>query len=211
MTEKKEFTNCPLCKRHCPVDALICSRGQSHADAYLAGGEKKNAGSDRMEIQIMQLFQKYTHLVRNRKGNYEGKGLVLSVILRKGDMTQRRLQAFADIRSSSMSEILAKLESDGYISREKSDNDKRNIDISLTEKGRIAAEEYEQEQQQLADQLYSGLTNREKQQLAGILNKLVGSIKISTDKELEVKNRMDEHPDGHQADSGLLRGNSEGV
>ena len=47
------------------------------------------------------------------------------------------LQEILGIQAGSLSEILAKIEATGWITRQKNADDKRQIDISLTESGKI--------------------------------------------------------------------------
>ncbi|MPM81513.1 hypothetical protein SDC9_128566 [bioreactor metagenome] len=145
------------------------------AEPSLVSEDKDGVGSS--DIRLMRRFQKYAHLIRNRKGGGQGQGRLLAFVSRHGPLTQRKLQAFADIRSSSVSELLSKLESDGLIARDKCDNDKRNVSITLTEQGRAAAAEYERVQTQLAEGLFSALTEAEKAQLGGIMDKLLAALR----------------------------------
>ena len=66
-------------------------------------------------------------------------------LLKQGNMTQRELQGILEIKSASLSEILAKIESEGFIQRVKSDVDKRQISLILTEEGRAEAQGIEAE------------------------------------------------------------------
>src|SRR5690554_5193273 len=68
----------------------------------------------------------------------EGKGSqrrVLYIIRKYGTISQRDLLGKLDIRPSSLSEILSKLEGQGYIQKTRSEADKRNFDVSITPEG----------------------------------------------------------------------------
>ena len=88
-------------------------------------------------------------------------------------MTQREMQDILNIKSASLSEILSKIEAEGFIERLKNDVDKRQIDLILTKKGREEAEGIEAENDQIAKELLCDLTLEEEQQLFYLLDKLV--------------------------------------
>ena len=104
-----------------------------------------------------------------------GRGRLLTLLLRDGSMTQRELQDRMDIRSASLSELLEKMEQSGLISRERSDEDRRTVDIALTDAGLNAAHEAQRERAETAHQLFCVLSEAEQAQLAGLLEKLLAA------------------------------------
>ena len=60
---------------------------------------------------------------------------ILLTISRNGSISQRRLAEHIAVSPQSMSESLAKLENDGYITRQKNHLDKRETIVSLTPAG----------------------------------------------------------------------------
>ena len=62
---------------------------------------------------------------------------VLTLLQESDGISQRKLALILDIRPQSLSELLGKLERDGLIRREKNEDDKREILVSLTEVGRV--------------------------------------------------------------------------
>ncbi len=106
-------------------------------------------------------------------GEKAGQRRILMTLFKRGNMTQRELQEILEIRSASLSEILAKIEAEGFIERVKSDVDKRQIDLLLTEEGRKEAEGIEAENDLTAKELLCDLTEEEEVQLFYLLDKLV--------------------------------------
>lgn len=92
-------------------------------------------------------------------------------------MTQRDLMVISDVRSSSISELLGKMEADGLIIREKDEQDKRNLRIILTEQGMAEAQAQLESRRQSSRDLFSALDEEEKQQLEKILGKVMESWK----------------------------------
>ena len=79
------------------------------------------------------------------------------------------------INPSSMSELIGKLENDGYVARTIDPSDKRATLITLTELGQARAAEVEDEKTAGFKQLFSRLTQEEKEQLYNLINKMTGS------------------------------------
>lgn len=64
----------------------------------------------------------------------------------------------------------------GLIIREKNEDDKRNIDVTLTPFGQETAKDAEEARQQLADKLMGALDEIEKEQLSKILSKILNAF-----------------------------------
>ena len=88
-------------------------------------------------------------------------------------MTQRDLQESAGISSGSMSEVVAKLETAGLIVRSRSDEDRRQQEITLTEKGRERAEVLIERREAFEDECLACLDEDERLQLVELLDRLV--------------------------------------
>ena len=88
-------------------------------------------------------------------------------------VNQKQLAESAGINASSTSEVVARLEDDGYIVRKIDENDKRATILKLTEMGAVRAEEIRSEREGFLDEIFSKLTDEEKQTLSDILDKLI--------------------------------------
>ena len=86
---------------------------------------------------------------------------------------QKTLAERARINPSSASELIDKLEGDGYVTREVDPNDKRATLLFLTEKGTARAAEVEDERSELFKDLFAPLTDKEKQTLSDLLDKIL--------------------------------------
>ncbi|MEQ3364064.1 MarR family winged helix-turn-helix transcriptional regulator [Raoultibacter massiliensis] len=65
-----------------------------------------------------------------------GQGRILALLKIKDGVSTKDMSSVLGIRTSSLNELLSKLESKGYIVREQSEEDKRVMVVKLTEKGR---------------------------------------------------------------------------
>ncbi len=68
--------------------------------------------------------------------------------------------------------MIAKLENAGLLTRAESGADRRTVDVSLTEAGVRQAEEAKHQQAQRRGEMFSALTEGERAQLLGLLEKL---------------------------------------
>ena len=112
------------------------------------------------------------------KGPHHRRGLsrerLLVIISDYPDgVNQKQLAESAGINASSTSEVVARLEDDGYIVRKIDENDKRATILKLTEMGAVRAEEIRSEREGFLDEIFSKLTDEEKQTLSDILDKLI--------------------------------------
>ena len=79
----------------------------------------------------------------------------------------------AGIGQSSVSELINKLEDDGYVERKVDPTDKRATLLFLTEKGAARAFEVEDERKEFFATIFSKLSEEEKQTLSDIMDKLL--------------------------------------
>ncbi len=86
---------------------------------------------------------------------------------------QKALAEQAGINQSSASEVINKLEDDGYIERTADASDKRATLLFLTEKGRARAAEVQDEREAMFRDVFSKLTDGEKQTLSDLMDKLL--------------------------------------
>lgn len=87
---------------------------------------------------------------------------------------QKELAEKAGINASSTSEVVTKLEDDGYLIRTIDPSDKRATVLRLTEMGAVRAEEIKSEHESFINEYFGRLTDEEKQTLSDLLDKLIG-------------------------------------
>lgn len=129
---------------------------------------KNGLGEERIIKDLMYC----AGFLRNHTGGKGSQRRVLFFLREHGPMTQREILEEMGVRASSLSELLSKLEAKGYIKKEKSEADKRNYNVSITEDGIRALEEMHAKHQAAMSDLLSGLSPEERKQLAALLEKL---------------------------------------
>ncbi|MFD1441110.1 MarR family transcriptional regulator [Lacticaseibacillus hegangensis] len=105
-----------------------------------------------------------------------GQLRVLRLIAQHDHLTNADIVEALDIRPSSASAMVAKLEDAGLVSRTPYEEDGRVQLISLTDDGKAFIESARDDKDQLADKMFAGLTAEEQAQLTGLMLKLVGSL-----------------------------------
>ncbi|GEP23971.1 MarR family transcriptional regulator [Lentilactobacillus diolivorans] len=118
-----------------------------------------------------------------------GQHRVLHVLAKEGTLIQSQLAEILDIRPSSLTELLSKLEDRGLITRTPDENDKRVTNVSLTDEGKKAIETDEGSSDDLINSIFDGLSDEEVDQLNTLFDKLNGSLKA------KLPDR-DDRPDG---------------
>ncbi len=134
---------------------------------------------------LMGRASQFAHLMRRmmhfyHKGSegpmmHPGQGGLLMLILKKEPVAQKELVEILDIRPSSLSELLKKLEAKGLIARTPDEQDKRNVVVALTPQGRKLAEQTADSREDLQARLFAALSEDELKQFDALLAKLAGS------------------------------------
>ena len=120
---------------------------------------------------ILQL-RDISHTMRHL---YEGNGSQQSILIRlldAGEITQREFTQQLGIQPGSASEVLAKLEGAGLITRTASETDRRTADIQLTQEGIRRARAELARRRTRHKEMFSVLSDTEKTELLALLEKV---------------------------------------
>lgn len=118
-------------------------------------------------------FERCGRLISHCLGKRRGQGRILRALCQRGEMPQKELQDLLGIQAGSMSEIAAKLEDKGLITRVRSEEDRRKVSLRITEQGRARAALGDQEHiLRRRAELFSALTPEERDTLEALLDKL---------------------------------------
>lgn len=122
-----------------------------------------------------------------------GQNRVLAVLMMQDGTSQKDLAYLLGIRPQSLSEALAKLEESGMVERRHNEEDRRVVNVYLTDAGRSRALKVAEDRKKNAADVFSVLTDEEKDQLAAILGKLTA--------KLEEERAQKAAPRGDEADA----------
>ncbi len=130
--------------------------------------------SKTVEQRILSDFGYFGHFLHVNAGGRAGKQHILVRLYRAGGTTsQRFLQETVPISSASLSEVLSKLEYEGLVNRTRSDQDRRQLNVTLTPEGERAAVECAKRNEEFESRMLSVLDEDEKRDLAHTLDRLV--------------------------------------
>jgi DNA-binding MarR family transcriptional regulator len=111
-----------------------------------------------------------------RPYHLRGQNRVLVILAKEGTLIQSQLAEIMDIRPSSMTELLSKLEERGLITRTPDEKDKRVTNVSITDEGKKAIADDDSTDDML-NEIFAGLSDEELTQLSELMDKLNGSLK----------------------------------
>ena len=138
-----------------------------------AAWRPSDADTERPGRRILHDLGYFGYFLHLHRGGRSGKQHVLVRLLKSGGtMAQRDLQETSPITSASLSEILAKLEGEGLVTRLRSETDRRQQTIALTSAGEARAREVVATRKAFDERALACLTDDEVADLADKLDRL---------------------------------------
>ena len=128
-------------------------------------------------MNLMSRGRQQEHFGDNEIKLSHGQGHLLGVLLTNDGSTQKELSLQLRIRPTSLGELVTKLEQNGYVERRVNENDKRVMNIYLTEKGRKVVNDVMKDRHVVINKMFSGLSeDGEQQQLFTLMGKLIATM-----------------------------------
>lgn len=133
----------------------------------------------------MKYWQEHTLAVRLKTcgrflfyqiGGKAGQQRIMMRLNNHGPITQKELQDILEISSGALSEILQKMEDSGLILRSKCAEDKRQVNISLTQQGHETALSVEEHYHRTLERTFECLSAEQKNQLEETLGILTAHL-----------------------------------
>lgn len=113
-----------------------------------------------------------SHTMRDLSEGRGSQKRILILLLETGPITQRELTERLGIQPGSASEVVAKLEKTGLLTRMESEADRRTVDVILTGEGERQAKEAKSQRDERHGEMFSVLSEEEKFRLLGLLEKV---------------------------------------
>lgn len=107
---------------------------------------------------------------------HRGQGRVLSILKMKPEISQKELTYLLDMSRQALAELLSKLEKNGYIERETSEEDRRSFNVKLTEKGAAAAGKMDDDTPPELDKVFDCLSDEELSNLSEYLKRIIEGL-----------------------------------
>ena len=129
--------------------------------------------TDDLMKQLRFVSEAANYFMRQKKQKLTGQQRVLAILKLEDGLTQNYLGQVLDLRPSSIAELMKKMETNGDITRQEDENDKRSKRIYLTEAGRKKAEDNASlKNENYSEDFLAGLTDEEKVQFSDYLQKI---------------------------------------
>lgn len=144
------------------------------ADEERAASTSDNSKLEEVSIkdELLSVLEQCGHRLHHRKGGKHGQKRILRILNSDSPMTQKDLQEKLNIQAGSMSEILTKLENNGFVIKKRDESDKRKAVLLITDKGREAFAADRENELKNNRHLFDSLTEDEQISLLNILQKL---------------------------------------
>lgn len=185
---------CPLCRNHCPLSAPGCSKGEAFASTARNNNQggievkttslEKNGDSRELAHLFRyaaRLMSRFGHGRKHDRHAPHAQGKVLAILLEKGPTSQGELLEILDVRSSSLSELLGKLQARGLIERERSETDRRSFVITATDAASELMSARTKPEEDAAEDLFSCLSSEERETLHGLMIKIVSTMQDTSE------------------------------
>lgn len=124
--------------------------------------------SDEDLYLLLRRIGRYLH---GQMGGKVSQKRLITILYTEGDFSQKHLLKRLDIQAGSLSELLNKVESNGWIIRQENPNDRRGLNITLTNLGKEKAQEFLKQREEIIEQLFLDFTGQQKQELGYLLSK----------------------------------------
>lgn len=124
------------------------------------------------------------HSVYKRLEKYNlvnGQANLLAIIKENNGLTQNELASLLNVKGSSMSERINKLEALGYIFRMVDDENLRCKRIYITTEGKKAAVQCNRILNEFDERMFSGFTKKDKKIFQGYLEKMMENLNIKNE------------------------------
>ncbi len=122
--------------------------------------------------ELLHIMEKCGHFLYHRRGGKRGQIRILKLIKERGQITQKELLEILTLKSGSVSETVKKLENQGFIIKKRDNEDKRKINIILTDEGSKFLESQMEVNREQEKVLFTSLSSEEQIQLQTLLNKV---------------------------------------
>jgi DNA-binding MarR family transcriptional regulator len=129
--------------------------------------------------------------VDKRHPGARSQGKLLRLLLERDGILVKDIVEELDIRPSSASELVAKLEKRGFVRTETDSQDKRAKHVYTTEKAREYSDRIKAAHNEIADEVLAALSEEEQEQLLALLKKIAASL----------ERRAEKHPEGDESES----------
>ena len=132
--------------------------------------DEEGKASEGSDGSLHGLFLQCSNILARRIGGNASRRRIIALLDERGELTQRQLRELLGIQAGSLSELVARMEKFGVITRAPDEKDRRRIVLRLTQLGRERARE---PREMTDERLFAALTPQEREALGVMLRKIV--------------------------------------
>ncbi|WP_011307633.1 MarR family winged helix-turn-helix transcriptional regulator [Methanosarcina barkeri] len=137
--------------------------------------------------RLSRQMHRFSHRAEHKRGLFFGQSKLLQLISKNEGIIQRDLAEQMDMRPSSMTEALGRLEQLNLILRKRDEKDQRTMHIYLTNKGREIVEDAVRSEEvfikKFTDIVFKEISEEELEKMLAITSKLCKSLDTLDSKE----------------------------
>ncbi|MEO1702759.1 MAG: MarR family transcriptional regulator [Pseudomonadota bacterium] len=134
---------------------------------------------DAEETSILDLLQEAARHAKTKTakhlaetGTYAGQEKIFMVLAKEGAMPPGQLAARLNVKPPTITKTMIRLEEQGYVARQASPQDKRQVVVSLTEAGQEIVSKIRSAMRDAEKEILDGLRKKERRELSTILANL---------------------------------------
>lgn len=135
--------------------------------------------------RLSRQMHRFSHKVEHEQGLYHGQSKLLQLIAQKDGIVQRDIAELMDMRPSSVTEMLGKLEQLNLIFRKQDEKDQRLMHIYLTETGKETVERTVKSEENFTIAMFKDLNEDEIDKMLAITTKLCESLDMINSDEAD--------------------------
>jgi len=164
-----------------------------HVEQYF--GRDGQGSEETMKNDLFELIKKMNRMIKrvpaaaNQDNASRGQGRMLHIIMKNEGIKSKELAALMDLRPSSLTEKLDKLETDGNIRRVRDQHDTRVVRLYITEKGKDAVSRSLREKENKNNGFSAYFSQEEKEQFRVLGEKFCTGIEKMIKETRGVNNR----------------------
>lgn len=148
--------------------------------------------------RLNRQMYRYAHqTMPPKEGLHRGQIHLLFLISRNDGVIQRDLAEILDIRPSSLTEMLVKLEQEAFVVRKQDEKDQRIMHIYLTENGKAAVNGFTEANTKLTSAIFNCLMEEEIEKMLELVRKISGNLEILDDPAGDTGHAIGRQPHGH--------------
>ncbi|MGN2638774.1 MarR family winged helix-turn-helix transcriptional regulator [Nocardia takedensis] len=124
-------------------------------------------------------------LAQTRSGLSPSQLGLLDAVADRGPMPVGRIAAYAGVAGPTATRMLKQLEADGVVTRERSSQDERRVDVALTDHGRELVDRQRRTLREAQHRHYTALSPEQRAQFVDVLQQMVAWLEPGVPDDLE--------------------------